>query len=126
MTEAIATERATEPVQEKAGAVENARKGDKPKRKRRSPLAKLFFIKPWGYVKLLAYCVLVGFVMLAIRFNPADPGFDAGIAVQDLWANTVGAARWAALNLWEPALAGATVVLPVWVLWRLISLPFRK
>ena len=101
-------------------------KTGKAKRKPRSPLAKLFLIKPWGYVKLFAYCVLVGFVMLAIRFNPADPGFDAGTAVQDLWSNTIGAARWALLNLWEPALAGATIVLPVWVIWRLVTLPFRK
>ena len=96
------------------------------KRKPRSPLAKLFLIKPWGYVKLFAYCVIVGFVMLAIRFNPADPGFDAGTAVQDLWSNTIGAARWALLNLWEPALAGATIVLPLWVIWRLVTLPFRR
>jgi len=101
-------------------------KASKAKRKPRSPLAKLFLIKPWGYVKLFAYCVLVGFVMLAIRFNPADPGFDAGMAVHDLWSNTISAARWALLHLWEPALAGATIVLPLWVIWRLVTLPFRK
>jgi hypothetical protein len=111
------------------GAVPAGHKNEtanKRKRKPRSPLAKLFLIKPLGYVKLFAYCVLVGFVMLAIRFNPADPGFDAGTAVQDLWANTIGAAGWAATHLWEPALAGATVVLPIWVIWRLVTMPFRR
>nr|WP_233350943.1 DUF6460 domain-containing protein [Hyphomonas sp. ND6WE1B] len=29
-------------------------------------------------------------------------------------------------NFWKPALAGATIVLPLWILWRLVSLPFRK
>ena len=36
------------------------------------------------------------------------------------------AAVWAVKNFWKPWLAGASIVLPLWVLWRLASLPFRK
>ena len=95
-------------------------------RKRRSPLARLFLLKPFGYVRLLLLCVVVGFVMLALQFNPADPGFDATRAATEIWRNTAAALGWSATHLWKPALAGAGVVLPIWVLWRLITLPFRR
>lgn len=101
----------------------------KPRREKKPPrplLVRLFGLKFFGYLKLVLTCVLVGLVMLAIRFNPADPGFDATQAIGDLWTNTVAAAGWTMHNLWKPALAGASVVLPVWVLWRLLTLPFRR
>lgn len=71
-------------------------------------------------------CILIGFVMLAMQFDPANPGFDASTAIAELWRNTIATARWAVLNFWKPALTGASVVLPIWVLWRLATLPFRK
>ena len=105
----------------------NRKTKDKPaKAPPRSALSKLFVIKPLGYVRLVLLCVLVGFVILTLRFDPAAPGFSAGDAVADLARNTWAAMSWGVQNLWKPALAGATVVLPLWVLWRLISFPFRR
>lgn len=97
--------------------------GRKPKR---SVLARLFGLSVWGYLKLALTSVLVGFVVLAVNFDPAAPGFDLLGALGSVVSKAAGAAGWAVQNLWQPALAGAGLVLPVWVLWRLVSLPFRR
>jgi hypothetical protein len=47
-------------------------------------------------------------------------------AVETFLRSLASLARWAVTNFWKPALAGAGIVLPVWFLWRLVSLPFRK
>lgn len=93
---------------------------------KRPLLLRLFGISLWGGVKLTVLCILVGFFVMAANFNPAAqdaniPGALAAIAKQAL-----AAAGWAVRNFWKPALAGATIVLPLWILWRLVSLPFRK
>lgn len=98
----------------------------KPKEPPRHILLRLFGLKVWGAVKLVLMCVLVGFVMLAVQFDPASPQFGARQAIGALWTNLVATARWAATNFWKPALVGASVVLPIWVLWRLVTLPFRR
>jgi hypothetical protein len=92
----------------------------------RSVLLRLFGIGPWGVAKLLGLCILVGFVVLASNFNPASPDVNITEAIASIARQTLAAAGWAIRNFWKPALAGATIVLPVWVLWRLVSLPFRK
>lgn len=92
----------------------------------RPVLARLFGIGPWGAAKLLGLCILVGFVVLAFNFNPASPDVNIAEAIGSIVRQTLAAAGWAIRNFWKPALAGATIVLPVWVLWRLASLPFRK
>ncbi|MBU2607092.1 MAG: hypothetical protein KKC43_14530 [Alphaproteobacteria bacterium] len=92
----------------------------------RSVLLRLFGIGPWGVAKLLGLCILVGFVVLASNFNPASPDVNIPEAIASIARQTLAAAGWAIRNFWKPALAGATIVLPVWVLWRLVSLPFRK
>ena len=92
----------------------------------RPALIRLFGIGPWGFAKLLGLCILVGFVVLASNFNPASPDVNIPEAIASIARQTLAAAGWAIRNFWKPALAGATIVLPVWVLWRLVSLPFRK
>lgn len=92
----------------------------------RPVLIRLFGIGPWGVAKLLGLCILVGFIVLASNFNPASPDVNIPAAIASIARQTLAAAGWAIRNFWKPALAGATIVLPVWVLWRLVSLPFRK
>ncbi|MEM6412103.1 MAG: hypothetical protein AAF683_11275 [Pseudomonadota bacterium] len=96
------------------------------KKPKRPLLIRLFGISLWGGVKLLLVCILVGFVMLTMQFDPADPAFDASAAISELVRNAVASTRWAVTNFWKPALTGASIVLPIWVLWRLATLPFRK
>ena len=114
----------TPPPSDPAPAPPPPEKPGKPPK--RPLLLRLFGISLWGGVKLTGLCILVGFFVLAANFNPAAqdaniPGALAAIAKQAL-----SAAGWAIRNFWKPALAGATIVLPLWVLWRLIILPFRK
>ncbi len=99
-------------------------KRDKPPR--RHVLVRLFGIGPWGALKLAAMSVIVGFFVMATRFNPADPNVDVPGALAALARNVYGLAEWTVANFWRPALSGAAIVLPLWVLWRLVSLPFRK
>lgn len=93
---------------------------------KRPLLRRLFGIGIWGTVKLIALCILIGFFVMAANFDPRAPDADVPAAMAAVFKQTVAAAGWAALNFWKPALAGATIVLPIWVLWRLVSLPFRK
>lgn len=105
---------------------------DKPARRRRERgerrplLVRLFAISPWGAFKLILLCILVGAVVMAANFDPRSPDVDMGSMFGTLARDAWNAAVWAVRNFWRPALAGAGIVLPVWVLWRLVSLPFRK
>lgn len=93
---------------------------------KRPVLVRLFGLSVWGGFKLAVVCVLVGFFLLALEFNPASNDVNVFGAMSQLIQNLAGAAIWALRNFWKPLLAGASVVLPLWVLWRLLSLPFRK
>lgn len=99
------------------------RRQRKPKR---ALLSRLFGIGLWGTVKLIILCIVVGFVLLTMQFDPGSPEFSATEAFGVFWQNVFAAAKWAVANFWKPALAGAMLVLPIWILWRLMTLPFRK
>ncbi len=105
------------------GAAASSRPGKPPKR---PVLQRLFGISLWGAFKLVVTCVLVGFFLLALEFDPVGDDGNVVGALGELLRNLFGAAVWAAKNFWKPLLAGASIVLPLWVLWRLVSLPFRK
>lgn len=98
----------------------------RPRADRRPLLVRLFALSPWGAVKLVLLCILVGVIVMAANFDPRSPDVDvatlAGSLARDAW----NAAVWSVRNFWQPALAGAGIVLPLWVLWRLVSLPFRR
>lgn len=95
-------------------------------REKRHVLLRLFGIGLWGGFKLIVLCVLVGFFVMAANFNPSSPDVDVGETLFSLAGQAFAATGWAVRNFWKPALAGASVVLPLWILWRLVSLPFRR
>ncbi|MEM7766141.1 MAG: hypothetical protein AAF253_01475 [Pseudomonadota bacterium] len=97
-----------------------------PRRRRRSVLMRLFGISLWGWIRLTILCVLAGFVVMAVNFDPRTVEVDVSSTVDTLVSNAITAGSWLVRNFWQPALAGATVVVPLWVLWRLVSLPFRR
>ena len=103
-----------------------SKKKDKPKRRRRHILLRLFGISPWGWLKLAVLCVIVGSFVMAVNFDPRTAEVDLMSAASQFVSDAWTAAGWLVRNFWQPALAGATVVLPLWVLWRLVSLPFRR
>lgn len=114
----------TDPVLETLGETA-ARTGKLPKAKRHV-LLRLFGISPWGWIKLALLCILVGFFVLASEFDPTAPDVNVMGALQTFIASLGGLVSWAVRNFWKPALAGASIVLPIWLLWRAISLPFRS
>ncbi|MEM1035520.1 MAG: hypothetical protein AAGI14_02040 [Pseudomonadota bacterium] len=99
---------------------------ERQKKVKRHVLRRLFGISLWGWVKLLLLSVLVGFLVIASEFDPASPSVDVWATLKSFLSSSGVALRWAVTNFWQPALAGAGIVLPIWFLWRLISLPFRK
>lgn len=98
----------------------------KEKQPPRPLLVRLFGISIWGAVKLAVICVIVGFFVLAANFDPAEADVNVGSAILNALSSAVEAAGWTVRNFWKPALAGATLVLPIWILWRLATLPFRR
>ena len=65
-------------------------------------------------VKLILLCVLVGFVLHALRFDPWDLWRSLSDLVTGIWNMGWGAVTWA----WRYFLLGAIIVLPIWLLMR--------
>lgn len=77
-------------------------------------------------LRLLGLSTLAGFFILAFDFSPAGATFDAGGAFTAIIHRALTALGWALESFWKPALAGLLVVVPIWAVWRLATLPFRK
>ena len=92
----------------------------------RSFAARVFAVDAWGVIVLVCLSIIAGLVLLELDFNPDTPGMNIGGALWQLFQTLLGAFLWMIKNFWRPLLAGAAIVLPLWVLWRLVSLPFRK
>ena len=120
----IVDEKANVPAQTPAETTRGRKK--KEKKPKRPLLLRLFGISPWGAFKLVFLCILIGSVLMlwqeAERVAQENAAAAAGEAARQVWSGAV----WAAQNFWQPALYGAAIVAPVWVLWRLLSLPFRS
>ena len=114
----------TDPALETLG--ETAAKPGKLPKTKRHILLRLLGISLWGWSKLALLCILVGFLVMASEFDPASPEVNMVGALQRFLDSLGGLLVWAVRNFWKPALAGATIVLPLWLVWRLASLPFRK
>lgn len=114
----------TDPGLETIG--ETAAKTGRLPREKRHVLLRLFGISAWGWIKLALLCILVGFFVMASEFDPASPDVNMMGALRNFLASLGGLAAWAARNFWKPALLGATIVMPIWIAWRALSLPFRK
>lgn len=97
-----------------------------PAPEKRPLLKRLFGISLWGGFKLLGLCILVGFFVMAANFDPGNPDFNLAEALRAILRQSFAALGWAVGNFWQPALAGALVVLPLWTIWRVVSLPWRK
>lgn len=95
------------------------------------PEAKPFIVRAFSLsvgqaLRLLLISTLTGFFVLAFDFAPGATTFDIGGAFTAILHRAFTAIGWALESFWKPALAGAVVVLPIWAIWRLIRLPFRK
>lgn len=77
-------------------------------------------------LRLLLISTLTGFFVLAFDYAPGATTFDVGGAVSAIVHRAFTAIGWALESFWKPALAGAVVVLPLWAIWRLVRMAFRK
>ena len=89
-------------------------------------LARAFSLTPGQALRLLAISTLTGFFVLAFDFGAAGATFDVGGAFSAIVHRALTAIGWALESFWKPALAGALVVVPLWALWRLVRMPFKK
>lgn len=95
------------------------------------PEAKPFIVRAFSLnlgqaLRLFVISTLVGFFVLAFDYAPGATTFDVGGAFTAIIHRAFTAIGWALESFWKPAFAGAVVVLPIWAIWRLIRLPFRK
>jgi hypothetical protein len=102
----------------------DAAKADRPPH--RSLRSKLFGIGVIGWLRLAALSVLVGVVLRLAGVNPLAPEFSLGGAASAVGRSAVDLAGWAISNGWAPLLTGAVVVAPLWLVWRVVTLPFRS
>lgn len=89
-------------------------------------LVRAFSLSVGQALRLLALSTFAGFFVLAFDYAPSGTTFNAGGAFTAIIHRALSALGWAFESFWKPALAGLVVVLPLWAIWRLIRLPFRK
>ncbi|MEO0466774.1 MAG: hypothetical protein AAF216_09540 [Pseudomonadota bacterium] len=93
---------------------------------KRPALVRILGIGIWGWAKLIFLCILIGSGILLVEETQRATEENVANAAADAARQVYSGALWAVRNFWQPALAGAAVVMPVWILWRLVTLPFRK
>lgn len=76
-----------------------------------SPLAVIF--------RLVLLSVLIGFVLHAFGFNPFNIIESIRSLIQALWDMGFEAIHW----LWRYFLLGAIIVIPIWLIVRLVNAP---
>jgi hypothetical protein len=72
--------------------------------------------------RLILVSILVGVVLSALGFDPWNIVQSIRLLLQRLWDMGFDAVRW----LWRYFLLGAVIVIPVWVVVRLINAPRGK
>ncbi|MGA1341975.1 MAG: hypothetical protein ACO33A_02850 [Hyphomonas sp.] len=89
-------------------------------------LSRAFSVTPGQALRLFAISTLTGFFVLAFDFRAEGARFDIGGALTAIIHLGLTAIGWTLESLWKPALAGALVVLPIWAVWRVLRMLFRK
>ncbi len=92
----------------------------------RSLNSKLFGIGFSGYFQLVVICVIVGAILQAGGIDFFSPFFSLSGLAGSLATGTLSVLGWAFEHGWRPLLAGALVIVPLWLLWRLLTVPFRN
>ncbi|RIJ26206.1 hypothetical protein D1224_00890 [Henriciella barbarensis] len=93
---------------------------------RRSLQRRLFSVGPIQVAGLVAASVLLGMFLLSLDLDPTSDNLNFRGAVWGVIQSLYNCILWLLSTLWKPFLAGAAIVVPAFLLWRLASLPFRK
>jgi hypothetical protein len=91
----------------------------------RTMMDKMFGLSWGGWLQLLLITIVVGVVIESSGLNPFDRTFDPANVLSALWDGAVHTVSWAFGNGWRPFLIGLAIVAPLWVIWRLLTIPFR-
>lgn len=72
--------------------------------------------------KLILLSILIGVVLSAIGLDPLNIVQSITRLIRDIWNMGFDAIRW----LWQYFLLGAVIVIPIWLILRLIKAPRGK
>lgn len=89
-------------------------------------LKRLLGLRIGQFINLFIWSAVAGLVMHLTNFNPLNPQFNATETAGNVWQQGWSAFVWAIKASWKPALTGATVILPIWFFWRVLTFPFRR
>ena len=85
-----------------------------------SAMTRIFGGSPLAVVgRLMLVSILVGVVLTALGLDPFDIVRSIERLIRQMWNMGFDAIRW----LWRYFLLGAVIVMPVWVIMRLINAP---
>jgi hypothetical protein len=72
--------------------------------------------------RLILICILVGVVLNALGLDPFDIVQSIERLIRSIWNMGFDAFRW----LWRYFLLGAVIVIPIWIIVRLVNAPRGK
>jgi hypothetical protein len=85
-----------------------------------SAMTRIFGGSPLSVVgRLVLVSILVGVVLTALGLDPFDIARSIERLIRQMWNMGFDAIRW----LWRYFLLGAVIVIPVWVIMRMINAP---
>jgi hypothetical protein len=86
-------------------------------------VAKVFGGSPLGVLfRLVLVSVLVGVILSALGLDPFDIWHSIERLARSIWNMGFDAFRW----LWRYFLLGAVIVIPIWIIMRLLNAPRGK
>jgi hypothetical protein len=88
--------------------------------------SKLFGIGFSGWFQLVVLCVIAGAVFQAGGIDFLSPDFSFTGIAGSLAKGALSMLGWAVENGLRPLLTGALVIIPLWLAWRLLTVPFRN
>ena len=86
-------------------------------------MTKVFGGSPLGVlIRLALVSILVGVVLAALGLDPYDIVRSLERLIRSVWNMGFDALRW----LWRYFLLGAVIVIPIWIIMRLVNAPRGK
>lgn len=79
----------------------------------------------WGWARLGLLCLVAGAILEAGGVNPFAAGFTWGAVPAALGQGVINVFTWSVGTAWRPLLFGAIAIIPIWLVWRLLTVPFR-
>jgi len=83
-------------------------------------MTKVFGGSPLGVLfRLVLVSILVGVVLAALGLDPFDIVHSIERLIREIWNMGFDAVRW----LWRYFLLGAVIVIPIWIIMRIVNAP---